>query len=71
MSSMNRNLEAADRLNAAAEELQGLSEILSIMRESAELQGTGSAYLLTLSKLTGHYSQELREISKMIEPDEE
>lgn len=71
MSSMNRNLEAADRLNAAAEELQGLSEILSIMRESAELQGMSSAYMLTLSKLTGHYSQELREISKMIEPDEE
>ena len=71
MSSMNRNLEAADRLNAAAEELQGLSEILSIMRESAELQGMSSAYMLTLSKVTEHYSQELREISMIVKPDEE
>ena len=71
MSSMNRNLEAADRLDALAEELAGLSEILSIMRESAELQGTSSAYLLTLGKVTEHCSQELREISKIIKPDEE
>ena len=71
MSSINRNVEVADRLNAAAEELQGLSEILSIMRESAELQGMSSAYMLTLSKVTEHYSQELREISKIVKPDEE
>ena len=70
MSSLNRNVEAADRLDAVAEELQGLSEILSIMRENAELQGTSSAYLLTLGKVTGHYSQELREISKIVKPDE-
>lgn len=71
MSSMNRNVEAADRLDAVAEELQGLSEILSIMRESAELQGMSSAYMLTLSKVTGHYSQELREISKIVKPSKE
>ena len=41
------------------------------MRESAELQGMSSAYMLTLSKVTEHYSQELREISKIVKPDEE
>lgn len=70
-SSMNRNISAVDRLDAVAEELLGLSEILSIMRESAELQGMSSAYMLTLSKVTEHYSREVKEISKIIKLDEE
>ena len=71
MSSANTNIEIADRLDALAEEIQGLSEILSIMRESADLQGTSSAYLLTLGKVTEHYSRELREISCLVKPKKE
>lgn len=71
MSSGNTNIEIADRLDALAEEVQGLSEILSIMRESADLQGTSSAYLLTLGKVTERYSWELREISNAVKPKKE
>lgn len=71
MSSANSNIEIADRLDALAEEIQGLSEILSIMREGADLQGTSSAYLLMLGKVTERYSRELREISSLVKPKKE
>ena len=61
---MENRIDIADRLNAMAEELVGLSQILSIMREHEEQQGDNSEKYYLLQTTTERLGEELKEIAE-------
>ena len=63
---MNSRIDIADRLNLIADEIQGISDILSIMRENEELQGVPAGHILLLQHDTGRLGAEIRNIAKTL-----
>lgn len=56
-------IDIADRLISISEEIKGVSEILSSLRELNELTGERASYLLMLHKTIERYSTELSRIA--------
>lgn len=61
---MENRIDTADRLSAMADELIGLSRILSIMREHEEEQGDNAEHFFLLQTTTERLGMELKEIAE-------
>ena len=63
---MEYRIEIADKLAVIADELQGVAEILSVMRENKELQGTSAKSVLLLQHDVTRIEGEIRSIAGKI-----
>ena len=63
---MEHRIEIADRLAIIADEIQGLADVLSVMRENEELQGLPANHILLLQHCAEKTGNEIRSIAGKI-----